>query len=300
MTDSMRPLFPLRNTESAGVAKAGQPRTTQNFFSFADSCVHVADHEPEGGSATHTLFFLHGRLEDSRSWAPLIQRLRAPGSSARCIAIDFPGFGRSFSARRRGLSFQELSLLVKQVIQKFANRRAILVAHDSGGAIAQVCATDPELDLRAVILVNSATLQNPPEAISWLEGLLFGRRMAKLIGSSEGFHYLRDHWRNPRARAESIRAINALARTWPRYDESQRLGKRLHKLRTPTLVLWGGSDPIHPIRRGLELMALMPNASFFADERSGHWPELENTAWISGRIREFLFRLGAEEGKQIA
>jgi pimeloyl-ACP methyl ester carboxylesterase len=65
----------------------------------------------------------------------------------------------------------------------------------------------------------------------------------------------------------------------------------------PVLMLWGQQDVVNGSESGLRLMKDLPEAYFFENHEIGHWPHLENPAWVTGKMREFFFKMGAREKK---
>ena len=62
---------------------------------------------------------------------------------------------------------------------------------------------------------------------------------------------------------------------WSPYMHDPKLKGRLHRVRVPTLVLWGAADRITAPDYGRAYAAAIPKARFAAIERAGHFPHLE-------------------------
>ncbi len=62
---------------------------------------------------------------------------------------------------------------------------------------------------------------------------------------------------------------------WSPYMHDPKLKGRLHRIRVPTLVLWGASDRIASPEYGRAYAAAIPGARFGRIERAGHFPHLE-------------------------
>ena len=61
-----------------------------------------------------------------------------------------------------------------------------------------------------------------------------------------------------------------MAASYPNLARSNR-NHRLMKMKTPTLVIHGGSDPLIPIHVGMESARLIPGAQLEVVEKMGHW-----------------------------
>lgn len=64
--------------------------------------------------------------------------------------------------------------------------------------------------------------------------------------------------------------------------------RRLKRLRTPTLVLWGRDDKVNRPAGGPMLLNLMPNAELVMTSRTGHWVQWERADLFNKLVTEFL------------
>jgi pimeloyl-ACP methyl ester carboxylesterase len=82
---------------------------------------------------------------------------------------------------------------------------------------------------------------------------------------------------------------------WSPYMHNPKLKDRLHRLRMPTLFLWGTADRILSEKYGRGYCALIKGAKFETIERAGHFPHLEQPEEFARRVLAF-----AEAGVQAA
>jgi pimeloyl-ACP methyl ester carboxylesterase len=75
---------------------------------------------------------------------------------------------------------------------------------------------------------------------------------------------------------------------WSPYLHDPKLKRRLHRIRIPTLVLWGTSDRILNEDYGRAYAAAIPGAAFEIIERAGHFPHLEQPDVFSDRVLAFI------------
>src|SRR5689334_3550959 len=118
------------------------PRSKEHWFSFNSSCVSLTEWRPplaDTQKQPHSLFFIHGSFGDMEIWSSIIEGL---AGQFRCLTVDLPGFGRSFSVGKHTPSLLERVTLVKELVCQFTSltEKVILVGHDVGGGIAQLCA----------------------------------------------------------------------------------------------------------------------------------------------------------------
>lgn len=246
------------------------------------------------------VFFIHGRSGDSSIWLPLISTFRF---QFRCINLDLPGFGPSYTSDEHGFSLLDDVELVGRIIDYFATNGetaglpVVLVGHDVGGAISQLCALAPGRSISAMILINSPSITHPPEHFSSPYG--FAGTRAKLLRSlldsrlsvSEIESLFERAWKNRAQRRKLVRALYSLETTWPGPETRRKWASSLSTIKCPTLLLRGGRDRLSSQLHLHDLMRRLPDAYLFEDETSSHWPCLENTPWVIHKMREFLFRV---------
>jgi len=62
---------------------------------------------------------------------------------------------------------------------------------------------------------------------------------------------------------------------WSPYMHDPKLKSRLHRIRIPTLFLWGTADRILTEEYGRAYCAAIPGARFETIARAGHYPHIE-------------------------
>jgi len=74
---------------------------------------------------------------------------------------------------------------------------------------------------------------------------------------------------------------------WSPYMNNPKLKGRLHRVRMPTLVLWGDSDRIVTPAYGKQYAGLIPGASFEPIPHAGHFPHIEQPLAVAAKIAAF-------------
>ena len=105
--------------------------------------------------------FVHGVGTNAHLWAGVLDALAA---DRRCIAIDLPGHGRSPVTAEQDLTLGALADLVEAFCATHALDTVDLVAHDTGGAVAQIFAARHPERLRSFVLTNCDCHDNIPPA----------------------------------------------------------------------------------------------------------------------------------------
>lgn len=281
--------------------------TREHWFGFGDDCISVSEcftqkmpENSQNEAQIQRLFFLHGRFGHAGIWEPVARRL---ASRFRCFQVDLPGFGRSFSSTGRAFSLADHSRLVQKLVRHFtpAPERAILVGHDVGGAIAQLCAIHEPDSVAALVLINSCALTRAPSSLK--TGIFCHRArrsLKKMLNTASARltaahrRLLSEAWRDRFGRTSLARAFGAWEYTWPGPAERKIWSDEIARLNLPVLLLWGLRDPINSQECAAELLRQFPDAYLFEHDVCGHWPSLEVEDWVDTKMREFLFRLSHE------
>jgi pimeloyl-ACP methyl ester carboxylesterase len=106
--------------------------------------------------------FLHGVGTNAHLWAGVLDAL---GDEHRCVALELPGHGHSPVRDGQDLTIGGLADLVEAFCATHALERVDLVAHDTGGAIAQVFAARHPERVRSFVLTNCDCHDNIPPAV---------------------------------------------------------------------------------------------------------------------------------------
>ena len=75
---------------------------------------------------------------------------------------------------------------------------------------------------------------------------------------------------------------------WSPYMHDPKLKSRLHRIKIPTLFLWGDSDRILSEPYGRAYAGLVPGARFETVAKAGHFPHLEQPEDFARRIHAFM------------
>ena len=99
----------------------------------------------------------------------------------------------------------------------------------------------------------------------------------------------RDYKSMPEAELVAVaRNRESLARfAWQPYMHDPKLKSRLHRIRIPTLFLWGKDDGILSEDYGRAYCAAIPGARFAPIERAGHFPHVEQPEAFARHVLAF-------------
>ena len=74
---------------------------------------------------------------------------------------------------------------------------------------------------------------------------------------------------------------------WSPYMHNPKLKGRLHRIRIPTLVLWGSADRIVSEAYGRAYCAAIPGARFETIANAGHYPHIEQPDEFARKVAAF-------------
>jgi len=231
------------------------------------------------------LLFLHGGDYFTQNQG-FLERL---AQRWRVVIPRHPGFGRT--ERPDGFrSVHDLAYLYLDLIERQRLSDVVLVGSSFGGWVAL------EMCVRSVERVGRLVL------IDTL-GVKFGGReerdIADIYALSDDEVLRRtffdpaaaapDYSRLDDAEAASIASDRAATTLygWRPYMHNPGLRQWLHRVRVPTLVLWGQSDGIVPPDYGQRLSRSLPDARFELIPEAGHYPQVERPKAVADTIERF-------------
>jgi pimeloyl-ACP methyl ester carboxylesterase len=269
------------------------------------SCIDVGEGPPA--------LFVHGVATNALLWRNVIGEL---ADERRCIAVDLPLHGHSPAAPDQDLTLDGLADAVDAFCDADGLVNVDLVAHDTGGAVAQIVAARRPERLHTFTLTNCDVHDNvPPEEFKptvelakagalapSAPALLADLDAARSAVFGTGYEhpelldlevvgaFLEPVIGTPeRAR----RFEQLLAAMEPRYLLA--VEPNLAQLRVPTLVVWATNDPFFDVKWAYWLRDLIPGARqvveiegaklFFPDERAAELVPHLRRHWAASHER---------------
>ena len=208
-----------------------------------------------------------------------------------------PGFGRSERPDWIG-SPDDISYLYLDLVEALGLGRVPAIGFSLGGWIALEMATKDDGFFSQLVLVDpyGVKLGGPTDrdiADIWC---LHPKQVAALkwFDPDKG---KRDFTAMPESELAIVaRNSETLARfCWDPYMHNPRLKRLLHRVRVPTLFVWGENDGIVTPDYGRAFSRMIPGAEFSVVARAGHYPHLEQPAEFMARVRGFLANSRVEE-----
>jgi pimeloyl-ACP methyl ester carboxylesterase len=231
----------------------------------------------------------------ARDWGTVIPAL---ATRYDVFALDLPGFGASDKGNQL-YSPDNYAQLLEKVIAPRVGKPFNLVGHSMGGAIALGFAgTRPERVRRLVLVGMAGVLQGPVYAESlakfgigevtgmpgtpWLDEMV-GRmieRVEKMPLSREAV------LRTPALRQQLLRGDPSVIAAFALGEHD--FSAALRAVRAPTLLIWGSTDQIAPLRTAQLARAVIPGARLEVIVNAGHTPQADDPDRFNELLLEHL------------
>lgn len=243
-------------------------------------------HYFQGGQG-HPLVFLHG-AGGQRGWQPFLDRLAEKNT---VYAPSHPGVARSTGLDTID-SVEDMAFHYLDVFDALGLDRTALIGHSLGGWVAAELAVRCSHSLSHLVLVDAAGLLLPEHPLPDMF-LLSPRRLRAAAfhnGDSDlAREYIPDKHPTQEALAESLKAQAVLAKLgWNPYLSHPKLRERLHRVKAPSLVIWGARDELISLPYGEAYRQGLPNARLAVFEDAGHLPQAEQAERFAVVVGEFL------------
>jgi pimeloyl-ACP methyl ester carboxylesterase len=252
------------------------------------------------------LVLLHGIACSSATWDEVLPLL---AEHFTVVAPDLPGHGAS--AKPTGeYSLGEYASGVRDLLTLLGHRHATILGHSLGGGVAMAFAYHfPEMCDRLVLvssgglgrevhaLLRLAALPGAEWVLPWLfppglRGVADGAgRLLERVGLRSGTD-LRETWRGyvslfeADARQAFIHTVRSVI------DIGGQRASALNRLylasELPTLILWGDSDPLIPVKHAYAAHQAIPGSRLEIFSNSGHFPFLDSAGRFVSTLVDFM------------
>jgi pimeloyl-ACP methyl ester carboxylesterase len=232
------------------------------------------------------LLFLHPGIGLDPA-APVLDRL---AEKAHLIAPSHPGFGGSEQPRSFN-NIDDLAYFYLDLLDELDLRDVAVVGVSLGGWIAAEMAVKSTQRISHLVLANAVGIKvgdretrDIVDIFATPEKEFNERAYADPAMGTRDYKTMAD---------ADIRAIarnrEATARyAWSPYMHDPKLKGRLHRIKIPTLFLWGDSDRILSEPYGRAYAAAIPGARFETIANAGHFPHLEQADEFARRVHAFM------------
>jgi pimeloyl-ACP methyl ester carboxylesterase len=231
------------------------------------------------------LLFLHAE----NGIEPAAAAIEELAKRARVIAPTHPGFGGS--ELPKGMrTVDELSYFYLDLLDQLDLHDVVVVGVSLGAWIAAELAVKSTARLSRLVLANAVGVKVADRETRDIVDIfaLTEKEYLDIVYADPNVGK-RDYKALPDAEVlAAARAREATARfAWNPYFHNPRLKTRLHRIRIPTLFLWGGQDRMLSEAYGRAYCAMIPGARFELVDRAGHFPHQEQPKAFAERVLAF-------------
>jgi pimeloyl-ACP methyl ester carboxylesterase len=218
--------------------------------------------------------------------APVLDRLAAGG---RLLAPSHPGFGASEGPKHM-TTVDDLSYFYLDLMDQLDLRDAIVVGVSFGAWIAAAIAVKSTARIAGVVMADAVGIKvGDRETRDIVDIFALTDPQLNELAYFDPKIAARDYKTMPVAAVTAVaRNREALGRYgWQPYMHDPKLKGRLHRIRVPTLFLWGTHDRILTEAYGRAYCAAIPGARFELIDKAGHFPHLEQPQVFADRVLAF-------------
>jgi pimeloyl-ACP methyl ester carboxylesterase len=235
------------------------------------------------------LLFLHpghpsGRLDPK---APVLELL---SEHARVLAPTHPGFGAT-PAPRELTTVDDLAYLYLDLLDTLDIKDVVVVGAQLGGFIAAEMVVKSCERISALVLADAVGIKAGDREARDIADIyaITDTQLAELVYADPA-----KMMQNPKTLPESDLIAMARSRestgryAWSPYMHDPKLKGRLHRIRVPSLVLWGAADRVVTPDYGRAFAAALPIARFETIAGAGHFPHLEQPVAFARAVTNFM------------
>ena len=219
--------------------------------------------------------------------APFLAEL---AKSYEVIIPSPPGFGRS--TRPDWISGpDDIAYMMLDVVDALGLRDIPVVGFSFGGWIAAEMATKDDGFISKLVLVDAYGIKTgKPTEREIADVWLLGAEEVMALKWHDAAKGKRDFTSMPEDQLTIVaRDRETFARFgWEPYLHNPKLKHRLHRIKVPTLLIWGESDGIVTPQYGETYRKLIPGARMSVIPQAGHLPHIEQPQAFLAELRKFL------------
>jgi len=248
-----------------------------------------------GGSGP-PIVFIHGGAPGACSlvsWKLNLEAFVDAGFSV--YAYDQPGFGLSGIPTDHSLEFRVTHAAA--FLAAIAPGRTHLVANSMGAYIAARLALD-HAGIDRLALISSSTLAPKGSAAASARADAHGDELRGYVPSLEAMRAMtcKTLFRQELVTDELVRERYEMSKG-PLFEASQaraavrgfrRLEGELHRLRNPTMLLWGANDHGASVERAILLLEALPSAELHVFNNCAHWVQWDQADRVNRLVADFL------------
>jgi len=236
--------------------------------------------------AGRPLLFLH----PENGIEPALPAIDELAKGARVIAPTHPGYGRS-ELPKGTRTVDDLAYFYLDLLDQLDLRDLAVVGVSLGAWLAAEIAVKSSARFSRLVMANAVGVKvGDRETRDIVDIFALTEKEYLDIAYYDPAAGVRDYKLLPDAEVlAAARAREATARlAWNPFFHNPRLKSRLHRIRIPTLFLWGTHDRMLSESYGRAYCALIPGARFELIDCAGHFPHQEQPKVFAEKVLAFM------------
>jgi pimeloyl-ACP methyl ester carboxylesterase len=234
------------------------------------------------------ILFLHPHIGLDPA-APVLAMLAQGG---RLMAPSHPGFGHS--ERPAGITtVDDLAYFYLDLMDELDLQDTVVVGISLGAWIAAAIAVKSTALMARLVLGNPVGIKvgdresrDILDIFAMVEGEFLEKAFADPAVGQRDYRAMTDDEVTVAARNREATALYA----WSPYMHDPKLKGRLHRIRIPTLVLWGRDDKLFPVDYAKAWAAQIPDVRVEIVSECNHRPQIERPDVAAQKVLAFLGR----------
>jgi pimeloyl-ACP methyl ester carboxylesterase len=230
---------------------------------------------------------IHGGAGDAKTWWKNISELAL---NYTVYAPDLPGFGGS-QALSGNYYIHELSEFIGIFASRVGLDKFNLVGHSLGGGIALDYTLKSPGKVKKLVLISSLCLGREiafwirlfsiPEIVHFLQAII--------TGVFKSIKWIYKQLKRVEFTVPFPSAVLHVGENISNFrQQSLVLESRLAEVNVPTLLVWGGRDPIVPVRQAYAAARVIPDCQVKVFKNRGHNVHRDELKQFSGILKRFL------------
>jgi pimeloyl-ACP methyl ester carboxylesterase len=216
--------------------------------------------------------------------------LDALAKSYEVIIPAPPGFGRS--TRPDWITGpDDIAYMVLELVDEFGLKDIPVLGFSFGGWIAAEIATKDDSFISKLVLIDPYGIKTgKPTERDIQDVWLLSHDEVMALKWHDVAKGKRDFISMPEDKLTIVaRNTESFARFgWEPYLHNPKLKHRLHRIKVPTLLIWGEHDGIVTPAYGVSYCKLIPDARLALIPQAGHLPQIEQPQAFLAELRQFL------------
>jgi pimeloyl-ACP methyl ester carboxylesterase len=234
------------------------------------------------------LVYLHGSNGQS-DWSPFLEML---SQRYMVYAPSHPGWGESEGLEHID-DIIDFAIFYLDFFDALKLESPYVVGHSLGGMLAAEIASLSPASVKKLVLANPAGLwRDDIEPLDFftagneelMRAILYDPSNTSVLGSMPN---MEDREALARMMFERQKAMAAAGKfLWPIWDKG--LKKRIHRIKAPTLIVWGEKDGLIPPAYGPEFQKCIAGSKLVTIPQTAHMPMFERPEEFVRVVSEFL------------